>query len=51
MGWGVRTEEVKILRCISIGTGDFARAIVAVVLFSILMALWVWLWVPSVRVF
>ena len=51
MGWGVRTEEVKRLMYMSGGTGDFARAVVAVVLFSILMALWVWLWVPSVRVF
>lgn len=51
MGWGVRTEEVERLIYVSRGMGDFARAIMAVVLFSILMALWVWLWVPSVHVF
>jgi hypothetical protein len=51
MGWGVRTEEVKRLMYVSRGMGDFARAIVVVVLFSLLMALWVRLWVPSVHVF
>jgi hypothetical protein len=51
MWLGGRTEEVRRLMCMGRRTGDFARAIVAVVLFSILMAVWVWLWVPSVRVF
>ncbi len=51
MGWGVRTEEVMRLTWMSKGKDRMARAVVAVVLFSILMALWVWLWVPSVHVF